>query len=338
MARTDTYEKARPYIAEHVVNHGKLPTVDALAYWFSNEHGSTPSRETLRRVLLEFRTPAGESSPADASALSLAQTTLAQARKEANAEADKKLAIARETIERDANKRIAEAERAAAVRAEGAELDRVEAEGKAARAEERAKVLAEQSQRALADTGARNETLTNALLAASQRISELIYERETALRHAAEAIARMRSIESAHEACVKALQVQLVDLTRNSDEREARSAEQFRLLSHSSSMEISRQRDKIAELEKALLAARVEKDQAVSQTRRDISDAIATQLKELAGAVGGVNQVHNTHMGGLREQLEETMRKLDLVSASLDRVVPAAKVALPQPNGKNGHT
>ncbi len=332
MARTHTYELARARIAAHHAAFGDLPTAADLSAWFRDTHASSPSQTTLVKALREYRAAIEVTHPADAFSLSLALTIQAQA--DANAEA--KLAERRATLELEAKERISTAETNSNIAVDRAKLDQTTAETRATLVEASSKAVLDQATREIDAAHARNETLTNVYLAVSESLAESLAERKAALTAAQAAAEASRLERMSLEAACDALRLQLTREQSDAALREQRAHEQFQSSQALWLKEIATLRDKVVSLEKALLAERVAKDDAVRQARREITEAIAIQLKELAVSVGGVNQVHNTHMGGLRTQLEETIVRLDHVATLLNQKNRASHAALPARTDKKG--
>jgi hypothetical protein len=334
--RTDTYELARAYLAEHHEAHGVLPSGRELAKWFQDTHDRYPSSSTLHKAIRQFKQSLSEQGTAVRDANDPALAWAASIRAQADAAATAKFNKEREAIETAAQQRVDAAEQraiAAEQVAAGVREDTTKKLRDAGIRESELRRSIEEQRAAENERALRDQTTIATLNDKVTAQTVAVQVAESNLRHEAEA----RRIERDNlQTAYDTLRKERAREQSEAVEREARSAEQFRELSRTSGMEISRQRDKIAELEKALLAARVERDEAVTQTRRDITEAIAAQLKELAVAVGGVNQVHNAHMGGLRTQIEQAIARLDELSILLHHPNNASDPVLPAQSRKKG--
>jgi hypothetical protein len=335
MARTENYALALVGIASLHEALKQMPTVDELAAWFRDTHEKVPSRTTLSNALKKYRaaeTPLGN---ADAAAIAMAQTIQAQA----DARAEARLEARRATLEQDARDAIASAEHQVKVIRESADKDIADAERRATQAELEKRAALDETHRELSHAHERIEVLTKALLADKESIARLETQRTMLIEQMADAATRALQRDAASNTRIESLETALTAEKEASSKREQRSASQFSESSRLWGNEIALLREKVKLLEVALLAAKGANDEAVRTARREMSEAIATEIKKLAEAVGGVNVVHNTHMSGQRTLIEALLQRVDLLAtavatATKDVSSPSKKLSVQEPKRK----
>lgn len=76
---------------------------------------------------------------------------------------------------------------------------------------------------------------------------------------------------------------------------------------------------KLAGVETALLAQKVDHEKAVVRARQESIHAVSDEIKRLSDVLGGVNALYNTHVGAVRQEVErlgagvaELIQRIDL--------------------------
>jgi len=139
-------------------------------------------------------------------------------------------------------------------------------------------------------------------VAAAREAAQQVDEAVLPLR---EAIARLEQRLVDADARETALQGQVASLTEQLLAAERGAAAQHSEITRHWAGELSRSRDETAQVQTALRKAVAEKEDAVRLARQETTGAIVQSLNALRESVGGVNAVHNTHLGTITARIEE---------------------------------
>lgn len=120
-----------------------------------------------------------------------------------------------------------------------------------------------------------------------------------------ETITRLEQRLADAEAREAALHGRLAAVTDQLLTAERNAAAQYSEITRHWAGELSRIRDETTHAQTALRKAVAEKDDAVRAARAEATDAVVLALNNLREAVGGVNAVHNTHLGGITKRLAD---------------------------------
>lgn len=358
--RSRAYDHIDVWLPLYVNEHGELPTYATVQQFLRVSHELGSSSSTVQRALNRWTavaanqalltaarsrvrdqlkassagvtiegsttaasSPTSTADPLLASALSALRASIREEEsKRIHAEADKRIEEAQATAD--------EAVRAARAAQEKAMLLLEAAEERQRRALERVVEIEGTCERRLQDAVASNERLMTSHIAERAAIRDEL-EKQTQERVAA-ACAPLRDQITTLEHNVKELIAANTGLTGRIEvlqgellTSERNAASQHSEITRHWANELSRSREETKETQAALRKAVAEKEGAVRAARSEAIEGIIKALNDLRESVGGVNAVHNTHLGGISTRLDALTKAVAKAAANQKQGGPTRK-------------
>lgn len=327
---TDNTAITTEQLAKHRAATGAVLTLLDLQRWFADELKRRPSTTTLakaRKAFLEtLKAPDPKTDEMRAFERAFA-TAIAPYRERAeNAERGEQDAL------KAADIAVASADQALLVAQQRFEVLLADAVKKAYEADLMRKAAWESTERALGSLTGQLDAAHAELMSVEIRAATVQAEREGAL---AEAISLRQRLEHALALNTRNAEVHAEEIKAErsrSDVRETRASEQMsETTKHWGAQvtalraELSEAARKVAATETALLAEKVNHEKALVRARQESINAVSDEIKRLSDALGGVNALYNTHLGAVRSHVEALTQAI----VSLVQQIDAKTITLP---------